>query len=99
MTNMSTQTLKLHMSCVKGLHHHVPILFDYYHFAVIDTTIHATVTALGLPNHRYNDLSTCMVCPVFACIQYIILCIICFPVLGKYWSSLSFKSLWIKPDS
>ena len=49
---VSTQTLKLHMSCVKGLHHHVPILFDYYHFAVIDTTIHATVTALGLPNHR-----------------------------------------------
>lgn len=52
LTNVSTQTLKLHMSCVKGLHHHVPILFDYYHFAVIDTTIHATVTALGLPDHR-----------------------------------------------
>lgn len=51
LTNVSTQTLKLHMSCVKGLHHHVPILFDYYHFAVIDTTIHATVTALGLPDH------------------------------------------------
>lgn len=51
LTIVSTQTLKLHMSCVKGLHHHVPILFDYYHFAVIDTTIHATVTALGLPNH------------------------------------------------
>lgn len=52
LTSVSTQTLKLHMSCVKGLHHHVPILFDYYHFAVIDTTIHATVTALGLPDHR-----------------------------------------------
>ncbi|XP_015754747.1 PREDICTED: protein FAM135A-like [Acropora digitifera] len=51
LTLVSTQILKLHMSCVKGLHHHVPILFDYYHFAVIDTTIHATVTALGLPNN------------------------------------------------
>lgn len=51
LTLVSTQILKLHMSCVKGMHHHVPILFDYYHFAVIDTTIHATVTALGLPNN------------------------------------------------
>ncbi|XP_078360921.1 protein FAM135A-like isoform X2 [Oculina patagonica] len=50
LTSVNTQTIKLHMSCVKGLHHHVPILFDYYHFAVIDTTIHATVTALGLPD-------------------------------------------------
>lgn len=57
LTLVSTQILKLHMSCVKGLHHHVPILFDYYHFAVIDTTIHATVTALGLPNNRcVNDV-------------------------------------------
>ncbi|EDO47513.1 predicted protein, partial [Nematostella vectensis] len=47
---VSSQTLKLHLSCIKGIHHHVPVLFDYFHFAVVDTTIHAVLTGLSLPD-------------------------------------------------
>jgi hypothetical protein len=50
---VTSQVLKLHISCIKGLHHHVPVLFDYFHFAVIDTTVHAVLTKLSLPDPRY----------------------------------------------
>ena len=33
----------------------VPLLFDYYHFAVLDTTIHGTLTAIGLPDLRLDN--------------------------------------------
>ena len=49
--------MTLHMSCVGGIHHSVPLLFDYYHFAAVDNTIHGILTAVGLPDLRFGLIS------------------------------------------
>lgn len=60
LVSVSCQVVKLHLSCIKGLHHHVPILFDYFHFGVIDTTIHAVLVKLSLPDPRYTNSLICL---------------------------------------
>lgn len=46
---VSSRTLKLHFSPTKGLHHHVPILFDYFHLSALEVTVHGTLIAIHQP--------------------------------------------------
>ncbi|KAK6491259.1 protein FAM135B-like [Huso huso] len=39
----------LHFHPRRGLHHHVPVMFDYFHLSVISITIHASLVALHQP--------------------------------------------------
>ncbi|BFY99191.1 hypothetical protein BsWGS_02230 [Bradybaena similaris] len=45
----STRTLLLHLSPTKGLHHSVPVLFDYFHLSAIEVVIHGTIIAIHQP--------------------------------------------------
>ncbi|XP_060056990.1 protein FAM135B [Erinaceus europaeus] len=46
---ISTRTLGLHFHPRRGLHHQVPVMFDYFHLSVISVTIHAALVALQQP--------------------------------------------------
>ncbi|ELW63471.1 Protein FAM135B [Tupaia chinensis] len=46
---ISSRTLGLHFHPRKGLHHQVPVMFDYFHLSVISVTIHAALVALQQP--------------------------------------------------
>ncbi|XP_049637905.1 protein FAM135B [Suncus etruscus] len=46
---ISSRTLGLHFHPRKGLHHQVPVMFDYFHLSVISVTIHASLVALQQP--------------------------------------------------
>uniref|UniRef100_A0AAV2K5S2 DUF676 domain-containing protein n=1 Tax=Knipowitschia caucasica TaxID=637954 RepID=A0AAV2K5S2_KNICA len=46
---ISSRTLNLHFHPRKGLHHHVPVMFDYFHLSVISVSIHASLVALHQP--------------------------------------------------
>lgn len=49
MIMVSTRTLQLNFSPLKGLHYHLPVLFDYFHLSAISITIHVTLIALHQP--------------------------------------------------
>ncbi|XP_076368045.1 protein FAM135A-like isoform X2 [Tachypleus tridentatus] len=49
---VSTRTLELHLDPAKGLHHHLPVLFEYFHLSAITVTIHASLLALCQPYLR-----------------------------------------------
>ncbi|XP_001370808.1 protein FAM135B [Monodelphis domestica] len=49
MPTISSRTLGLHFQPRSGLHHHVPVMFDYFHLSVISVTIHASLVALQQP--------------------------------------------------
>ena len=54
---ISQRVLKLRFKPSLGLHHHVPVLFDYFHLAVICVTVHATLLTLQQqPLIRYMDM-------------------------------------------
>ncbi|XP_054425535.1 protein FAM135A isoform X5 [Pteronotus mesoamericanus] len=46
---ISSRTLKLHFNLHKGLHHHVNVMFDYFHLSVVSVTVHASLVALHQP--------------------------------------------------
>ncbi|XP_045915270.1 protein FAM135B isoform X1 [Micropterus dolomieu] len=46
---ISSRTLSLHFHPQRGLHHHVPVMFDYFHLSVISVSIHASLVALHQP--------------------------------------------------
>ncbi|XP_068082498.1 protein FAM135A [Anabrus simplex] len=46
---VSSRTLQLHFSPTRGLHYHLPVLFDYFHLAAVTLTIHASLVALHQP--------------------------------------------------
>ncbi len=46
---VSSRTLQLHFSPTKGLHYHLPVLFDYFHLAAVTVTIHASLIAIHQP--------------------------------------------------
>ena len=49
---ISQRQLKLNLDPAQGLHHHVPVLFDYFHLSVICVSIHASLLALHQPYIR-----------------------------------------------
>lgn len=46
---VSQRIMNLHFSPTKGLHHYVPVLFDYFHLCAIDLTVHGMLVALQQP--------------------------------------------------
>ncbi|XP_034560597.1 protein FAM135B [Notolabrus celidotus] len=46
---ISSRTLSLHFHPRRGLHHHVPVMFDYFHLSVISVSTHASLVALHQP--------------------------------------------------
>lgn len=46
---VSTRTLQLHLSPTRGLHYHLPVLFDYFHLAAVTVTVHASLIAVHQP--------------------------------------------------
>ncbi|XP_066121708.1 protein FAM135B [Saccopteryx bilineata] len=46
---ISSRTLGLHFHPRHGLHHQVPVMFDYFHLSVISVTVHAALVALRQP--------------------------------------------------
>ncbi|XP_026294467.1 uncharacterized protein LOC113218365 isoform X3 [Frankliniella occidentalis] len=55
--SVCTRTLRLHFLPTRGLHDHVPLLFDYSHLAAVTLTVHAALVALHQP-HVNNPRST-----------------------------------------
>lgn len=51
---ISSRMLGLHFHPRRGLHHQVPVMFDYFHLSVISVTIHAALVALQQPLIRYD---------------------------------------------
>ncbi|KAK6989148.1 protein FAM135A [Biomphalaria glabrata] len=45
----SSRTLQLHLSPTKGLHHSLPVLFDYFHLSAVEVVIHGTIIAIHQP--------------------------------------------------
>ncbi|XP_053953035.1 protein FAM135B [Anastrepha ludens] len=45
----STRTIQLNFHPGRGLHYHLPVLFDYFHLAAISVGIHASLVALHQP--------------------------------------------------
>ena len=50
---VSQRTLKLRLDPNHGLHHHLPVLFDYFHLSVICISVHGTLLAVHQPYVRY----------------------------------------------
>ncbi|XP_051520658.1 protein FAM135B-like isoform X2 [Myxocyprinus asiaticus] len=46
---ISSRTLGLHFHPHHGLHHHLPVMFDYFHLSVVSVSIHASLVALHQP--------------------------------------------------
>uniref|UniRef100_A0A146MGZ2 Protein FAM135A n=6 Tax=Lygus hesperus TaxID=30085 RepID=A0A146MGZ2_LYGHE len=48
-TCVSLRTLQLSFLATKGLHYHLPVLFDYFHLSAVAITIHGSLVALHQP--------------------------------------------------
>ena len=46
---VSARTLNLHFQPTRGLHYHLPVLFDYFHLAAVSMTIHAVLASIHQP--------------------------------------------------
>ncbi|KAI5696829.1 hypothetical protein M8J75_000778 [Diaphorina citri] len=46
---VSHRTLQINFNTIKGIHYHLPILFDYFHLSAISMTVHACVVSLHEP--------------------------------------------------
>lgn len=46
---VSTRTLQLNFSPTRGLHYHLPVLFDYFHLAAVTVSVHASLIAIRQP--------------------------------------------------
>jgi len=47
---VSSRTLKLSFQPCRGLHYHLPVLFDFFHMAAVSVTIHMVLIALHQPS-------------------------------------------------
>ncbi|XP_046660513.1 protein FAM135A-like isoform X2 [Homalodisca vitripennis] len=61
-TCVSSRTLQLHFSATRGLHYHLPVLFDYFHLAAVTLTIHASLVALHQPYIKKSILHLVQSC-------------------------------------
>jgi hypothetical protein len=46
---VSSRTLKLNFQPTRGLHYHLPVLFDYFHMAAVSMTIHMVLLSIHQP--------------------------------------------------
>ncbi|XP_015587946.1 protein FAM135A [Cephus cinctus] len=49
MVCVSSRSLQLNFNPAKGLHYHLPVIFDYFHLAAISMSVHACLVALHQP--------------------------------------------------
>lgn len=49
LTMVSSRTLQLNFHPARGLHYHLPVLFDYFHMASVSLAIHSSLVALHRP--------------------------------------------------
>ncbi|XP_030238256.1 uncharacterized protein LOC108651956 isoform X2 [Drosophila navojoa] len=56
LTLASTRNLQLNFHPGRGLHYHLPVLFDYFHLAAISVGIHASLVALHQPYIKLHHL-------------------------------------------
>ncbi|KAJ1522802.1 hypothetical protein ONE63_001958 [Megalurothrips usitatus] len=54
--SVCARTLRLHFLPTRGLHDHVPLLFDYSHLAAVTITVHAALVALHQPHVKRSIL-------------------------------------------
>ncbi|XP_062864338.1 protein FAM135A isoform X2 [Trichomycterus rosablanca] len=47
--SISSRTLRLHFNLHRGLHHHINVMFDYFHLSVVSVSVHASLVALHQP--------------------------------------------------
>ncbi|VVC40832.1 Hypothetical protein CINCED_3A007427 [Cinara cedri] len=59
---VSTRTLQLHVCPARGLHYHLPVLFDYFHLSAVTLTIHASLVALHQPYIKKSILNYMQSC-------------------------------------
>ncbi|XP_050524395.1 protein FAM135A isoform X2 [Daktulosphaira vitifoliae] len=59
---VSTRSLQLHICPSRGLHYHLPVLFDYFHLSAVTLTIHANLVALHQPYIKKSILSYMQSC-------------------------------------
>ncbi|XP_073968672.1 protein FAM135A isoform X1 [Rhodnius prolixus] len=59
---VSMRTLQLSFLATKGLHYHLPVLFDYFHLSAITLTIHASLVALHQPYIKKSILNLVQSC-------------------------------------
>ncbi|BET03036.1 Protein of unknown function (DUF3657) [Nesidiocoris tenuis] len=61
-TCVSLRTLQLSFLATKGLHYHLPVLFDYFHLSAITMTIHGSLVALHQPYIKKSILNLVQSC-------------------------------------
>ena len=49
---VSSRTLSLNFHPTRGLHYHLPVLFDYFHLSAVSVTVHAILASLHQPYIR-----------------------------------------------
>ena len=54
---VSSRILNIHLNPKRGLHYHLPVLFDYFHLSAVSLTIHAVLVALHQPYIKYVFLA------------------------------------------
>ncbi|XP_060852396.1 protein FAM135A isoform X2 [Rhopalosiphum padi] len=59
---VSSRTLQLHVCPARGLHYHLPVLFDYFHLSAVTLTIHASLVALHQPYIKKSILNYMQSC-------------------------------------
>ncbi|XP_020277568.1 uncharacterized protein LOC109851674 isoform X3 [Pseudomyrmex gracilis] len=62
MACVSSRALQLNFTPTKGLHYHLPVLFDYFHLAAVSITIHAYLVALHQPYIKKSILQVVQSC-------------------------------------
>jgi hypothetical protein len=53
---VSSRLLVLNVSASRGLHTHLPVLFDYFHLSAVSLTVHAALVAL----HQAHSEQKCV---------------------------------------
>jgi len=53
---VSSRILDLRLRPPRSLHHHLPVLFDYFHLSAVSVTVHAALVSLHQPYIRYHFL-------------------------------------------
>jgi hypothetical protein len=49
---VSSRVFNLNFHPTRGLHYHLPVLFDYFHLSAVSITIHAILAAVHQPYIR-----------------------------------------------
>ena len=51
---VSSRQLRMHVDLCRGLHCHLPVIFDYFHLSAVTMSVHATLITLCQPYLKHN---------------------------------------------